>query len=79
MIILRETSYIPKHRNDLKAMLKEFEDSNSDIKEVLYGKDDYVNAYSCYHAIHKAIGYTKKRGVIKVTIEDGRIFLLKLI
>lgn len=60
----------------LQSLIKEFVRSDAKTMQVVFEKDEYVDAHSCYNAFRKAIqtsGYAR----IRVATKYGNVYLIK--
>ena len=60
----------------LFAIVDEFVNSDSDIAEFVFAENEYSNAKSAYNALGLSIR-RRHMGSVKVSIRDGRVFLVK--
>lgn len=60
----------------LQSLIKEFVESDAETVEIVFGKDEYINDRSCYHAFYKAI---KRSGyaMIRVATKSGKVYMIK--
>lgn len=60
----------------LQSLIKEFVNGDAQTMQVVFEKDEYSDAHSCYNAFRKAIkisGYAR----IRVATKCGNVYLIK--
>ena len=60
----------------LQSLIKEFVNSDAQTMQVIFEKDEYSGAHSCYNAFRKAIK-TSDYAMIRVATKCGNVYLIK--